>query len=71
MPSDQDWIRYWCPTCNLHVLADRVHRGATSIIHIMRVPATCATCPPRGVPHVVIEQRSSSISVDQNQKETL
>lgn len=46
-------VEFFCPTCNLTIKAERVHHGTKAMVHIMRIPASCATCPPRGVPHIV------------------
>lgn len=58
----EPFVRYFCPTCNLHIAADRVHHGTKAIVHIMRIPATCAGCPPKGVPHIVVEQKVDAVS---------
>ncbi len=54
-------VEFFCPTCNMKVAADRVHHGTRAMVHIMRVPALCATCPPRGVPHIVEIRQISQI----------
>lgn len=44
---------YFCRTCNLPIAADRVYVGKKAIIHIMRVPPTCAGCTGKAIPHLV------------------
>lgn len=53
-------VEYFCPTCNLKINADRVHHGTKAMVHIMKIPATCETCPQRAVPHVVIARRAGT-----------
>lgn len=52
-------IEYFCPTCNLIVPADKVQHGTLAMVHLMRVPATCASCPARQIPHIVTVRRKA------------